>query len=194
MKMKRILIAVVLIALVPTISIPTFAQNSTHTIWTDPETGYVYDIPRVGEYCLDFDEDWICDIDFLNGKLIVYPEEDEEAGSVEDEESGSDLPYCDQASSSEACFDRQDYDQNTGLYPCKDGSYEEDWRDCDGNGGGNDDDDDVEEDSSDLDDDSDDDGNNCQSQDDFCDDDEGCESESVYCIDDRGFDEDDYNG
>jgi hypothetical protein len=192
---KIIVILLALVLLVPTLSTQAFAQNSTHTIWTDPETGYVYDIPRVGEYCLDFDEDWVCDVDFLNGKLIVYPEEsgqmDEEVGSVEDEESGSDLPYCDEVNFNQECFDRRDFDAETGLYPCKDGSYEEDWRDCNGDGNGNDDD---EEASSDLDDDSDDDGNNCQSQDDYCDDDEGCESENVDCINDRGFDEDDYNG
>jgi hypothetical protein len=73
--MKReVLLVILLIALVPTLSISTFAQNSTHTIWTDPETGYVYDIPRVGDYCLDLDDDWICDIDFLNGRLTIYGE------------------------------------------------------------------------------------------------------------------------
>jgi hypothetical protein len=49
-----------------------FAQNSTHTIWTSPETGIVYDIPKQGYYCLDFDGDYICDIDFNNGKMIIY--------------------------------------------------------------------------------------------------------------------------
>ena len=30
----------------------------------------------------------------------------------------------------EACFDRKDYSDVTGLYPCRDGSNVEDWRDC----------------------------------------------------------------
>jgi hypothetical protein len=123
-------------------------------------------------------------------------EEDEEASGGGSSSGGSsdgssDLPYCDEVNFNQECFDRRDFDAETGLYPCKDGSYEEDWRDCNGDSSGNDDDD---NDSSDLDDDSDDDGDNCQSQDDFCDDDEGCESDSVDCIDDRGFDEDDYDG
>jgi hypothetical protein len=28
------------------------------------------------------------------------------------------------------CFDRKDYDQETGLYPCRDRSDVKDWRDC----------------------------------------------------------------
>lgn len=40
-------------------------------------------------------------------------------------------PYCDEVDNSEDCWDRKDYDQETGLYPCKDGSYVGDWRDCD---------------------------------------------------------------
>jgi hypothetical protein len=42
-------------------------------------------------------------------------------------------PYCDEVSDdyNGGCWDRKDYDQETGLYPCKDGSYVGDWRDCD---------------------------------------------------------------
>jgi PsbP-like protein len=48
----------------------------------------------------------------------------------------SDNPYCDQVDAHEMeegtfCFDRKDYSDVTGLYPCKDGSDVEDWRDCD---------------------------------------------------------------
>jgi hypothetical protein len=56
----------------------------------------------------------------------------------------------------------------SGLYPCKDGSYKEDWRDC--NGGDESEESDEE--------------SGCQGEDDYCDVDEGCESESVDCIDD----------
>jgi hypothetical protein len=41
-------------------------------------------------------------------------------------------PYCDEVSDGSGCWDRKDNDQDTGLYPCKDGSYKEDWRDCNG--------------------------------------------------------------
>jgi hypothetical protein len=48
------------------------------------------------------------------------------------------LPYCDQVENQRvSCFDRQDTDEETGLFPCIDGSQEEDWRDCNGNGNGN---------------------------------------------------------
>jgi FkbM family methyltransferase len=40
----------------------------------------------------------------------------------------SDNPYCDQNDQVE-CFDRKDYDQETGLYPCRDGSQVGDWKD-----------------------------------------------------------------
>lgn len=44
------------------------------------------------------------------------------------------LPYCDlvedDPSYTGPCHDRQDFDDITGLYPCNDGTQEEDWRDC----------------------------------------------------------------
>jgi hypothetical protein len=49
-------------------------------------------------------------------------------------------PYCDEVSDdySGGCWDRKDYDQDTGLYPCKGtGSspvYKQDWRECNGDG------------------------------------------------------------
>ena len=42
-------------------------------------------------------------------------------------------PYCDKLSDSESnvsCLDRRDYDENTTLYPCNDGSNVGDCRDC----------------------------------------------------------------
>jgi hypothetical protein len=81
-------------------------------------------------------------------------------------------PYCDEVSDdySGGCWDRKDYDQDTGLYPCKDGSEVEDWRDCgDGgdNGGG--------------------DGNNeegCDEYYDYCDESQGCQRSDIDCVDD----------
>jgi hypothetical protein len=135
------------------------------TTWTDPNTGLVYDIPIKGPYCLDFDGDYICDVDFVNGKMILYGESavDQPQTVVEDEEAASGsgggggggdndvLPYCDVAGYEDGCFDRKDYDQETGLFPCNDGSYEEDWKDCDDvSGGGNNDDEDEEADDNDV--------------------------------------------
>jgi hypothetical protein len=41
-------------------------------------------------------------------------------------------PYCDLVSDDYrgTCHDRKDYDEETGLYPCKDGSDVKDYRDC----------------------------------------------------------------
>lgn len=55
-----------------------------------------------------------------------------------EEEDYEPLPYCDLVSneymsSGGTCHDRKDYYQggpNDGLYPCNDGTNEEDWRDC----------------------------------------------------------------
>lgn len=121
-------------------NIPT----TTTTQWTNPETGLVYDIP-MGDYCLDFNEDAICDIDFNDGKVVVYEDEDAaddngNSNSNNNNNDEDDPPYCDQVSVYENCFDRKDYDQSSGLYPCKDGSYVEDWRDCNGGGSNNDND------------------------------------------------------
>jgi hypothetical protein len=41
-------------------------------------------------------------------------------------------PYCDtgRGKAAPVCHDRLDYDQNSGLYPCNDGTSKVDWRDC----------------------------------------------------------------
>ncbi|HEU4443172.1 MAG TPA: hypothetical protein VFR94_00700 [Nitrososphaeraceae archaeon] len=126
--------------------------------------------------------------------------EEEPADSGSGSGSGrppSDNPYCDLVRDDYQgdCFDRRDYDQETGLYPCRDGSDVKDWRDCpDGpeansNSNSGSDDEDEEAAADDLPQEG-----GCQEGDDFCDADEGCRSDDVDCIDDRGFDEDDYNG
>lgn len=164
---------------------PTSTQQeptTTRGTYVDSRTGLVYDIPLVGDYCLDFNEDGICDVDFKDGNVIVY-ELDNESGdgdnNDDNKKEGNDCwegtkfigkdkcdtkgnPLCSEVNFEVECFDDKDYPQP-------------------------DNDNDLDEDSNDN-------GDDCQSQDDFCDNDEGCESESVDCIDDRGFDEDDYNG
>ena len=58
---------------------------------------------------------------------LVYP-------LIEDPKPPKDigLPYCDLVSDDYkgSCHDRQDYDDNTGLTSCRDGSKVEDWREC----------------------------------------------------------------
>lgn len=53
---------------------------------------------------------------------------------TEDEEcpSTGPNPYCDteKGKAAPVCHDRKDYDQDTGLYPCNDGTNKVDWRDC----------------------------------------------------------------
>lgn len=48
-----------------------------------------------------------------------------------DNDNDNEMPYCDQAEPGYGtCFDSQDYDDVTGLAPCKDGSQVYDYRDC----------------------------------------------------------------
>jgi hypothetical protein len=64
-------------------------------------------------------------------------ETDEEVEDEADEESEVN-PYCDKFEGVDdwpdsGCWDRKDYDDggpNNGLYPCNDGTYKKDWRDC----------------------------------------------------------------
>ncbi len=44
----------------------------------------------------------------------------------------NDLPYCNQIGPDYrgSCFDSQDYDEETGLAPCKDGSQVQNYKDC----------------------------------------------------------------
>ncbi|MGH9952939.1 MAG: hypothetical protein ACRD5J_15055 [Nitrososphaeraceae archaeon] len=65
-----------------------------------------------------------------SAETISFPDADEE----EDEDRYDDpYPYCDKLSSDfprPDCHDRKDYDEETLLYPCNDGSHEERWQDC----------------------------------------------------------------
>lgn len=49
-----------------------------------------------------------------------------------DDNDNDEKPYCDEVGPGYrgTCFDSQDYDDTTGLYPCKDGSQVTDWRNC----------------------------------------------------------------
>ena len=104
-------------------------------------------------------------------------------GSNDDDDDTN--PYCDEVNYTVECFDRKDYDQETGLYPCNDGSYVGDWKDCPDTSSN-----DYEEEVSDSDDLPREGG--WMGEDDFCDAVEGCRSDDVDCIDDRNFDADYY--
>ena len=86
--------------------------------------------------------------------------------SEEEDSWLDDEPYCDQVSSGYrgSCWDRKDYDEITGLYPCKDGSQVKDWKDCNGHKNK--------------------DEQGCDENDDYCDLDQGCQRPDIDCIDD----------
>jgi hypothetical protein len=50
----------------------------------------------------------------------------------DDDNDDEEIPYCDEVGSGYqgTCFDSQDYDDVTGLAPCKDGSQVPDYKDC----------------------------------------------------------------
>jgi len=82
----------------------------------------------------------------------------------ERDNNNQDKPYCDQVPDDYkgSCWDRKDYDEITGLYPCKDGSQVKDWKDC------------IEDK----------DEQGCDENDDYCDLDQGCQRPDIDCIDD----------
>ena len=74
----------ILIGMIPTAFAQTTTDNKTGlTTYTDPNTGLVYDIPIVGYYCIDFNEDNPC---FVNGKMIV----NQENGTSDEQTEGED--------------------------------------------------------------------------------------------------------
>jgi hypothetical protein len=55
------------------------------------------------------------------------------SSTTEDDGNNNDeIPYCDEAGPEYygTCFDSQDYDEVTGLAPCKDGSQVQNYKDC----------------------------------------------------------------
>jgi hypothetical protein len=113
---------------------------------------------------------------------------EEEASDGKEEESVN--PYCDKLSDedslTQSCWDRRDHSGDTGLYPCHDGSYKKDYKDCkDLSGYDYDNDNGDEEEES---------GSGCQEQDDYCDKSEDCDSPVVDCIDDVNIGDDGDNG
>lgn len=66
-------------------------------------------------------------LECLNDKL------NKEEPTIEDNKPN---PYCDKVSDEYMqnggfCHDRLDFDEETGLFPCNDGTQQKDWRDCD---------------------------------------------------------------
>lgn len=63
----------------------------------------------------------------------LLPDQPPIAGAVKDGKKKTPvLPYCDTPAgkNAKACFDRKDFDDKTGLYPCNDGTQKKDYRDC----------------------------------------------------------------
>ena len=53
-------------------------------------------------------------------------------GQENEERERESLPYCDtpEGAAAQTCHDRDDYDEDTGLYPCNDGSQKSNPDDC----------------------------------------------------------------
>jgi hypothetical protein len=71
-----------------------YAQNATNAtmgVYYDSKTGLYYDIPLQGDYCLDFNEDRICDVDFHNGIVVTYgalaEDDDDNDGNDNDDDN-----------------------------------------------------------------------------------------------------------
>jgi hypothetical protein len=62
----------------------------------------------------------------------VGPNDFEEATNNDNNGEAKPKPYCDtpEGKAAMVCHDRKDYDENTLLYPCNDGTQKADWRDC----------------------------------------------------------------
>lgn len=58
--------------------------------------------------------------------------EDQTEGQENEEQERQTLPYCDtpEGEAAQSCHDRDDYDEDTGLYPCNDGSQKSNPDDC----------------------------------------------------------------
>jgi hypothetical protein len=54
------------------------------------------------------------------------------SATEDDGNNNDDIPYCDEAGPeyNGTCFDSQDFDEVTGLAPCKDGSQVQNYKDC----------------------------------------------------------------
>jgi hypothetical protein len=95
-------------------------NNDKTTSWTDPKTGLTYDIP-MGEYCLDFDGDSICDVDFNDGKMVVYEEDSNDNDNGNDNDNNNndeDIQYCegqDAPAYPDSCYDRNDLPEDSGY-------------------------------------------------------------------------------
>jgi hypothetical protein len=59
-------------------------------------------------------------------------DDDNDDDDNDDDDNGDPNPYCDteRGKAAQVCHDRLDYDQETGLYTCNDGTNKVDWRDC----------------------------------------------------------------
>lgn len=136
--------AVILAVVVMTMT--TSNQQSTYASPTTEDDGYTYDEGASDEEKEEQDEqereEWEDAGRPGDNDDDEDNEDDEEQmftcsdGSTvtEDEDcpSTGPNPYCDteKGKAARVCHDRLDYDQDTGLYPCNDGTNKVDWKDC----------------------------------------------------------------
>ena len=70
----------------------------------------------------------------LDGAAIDYGQLSIFASSTTDDDGNNtdEIPYCDEADAgyNGTCFDSQDYDEVTGLAPCKDSSQVQNYKEC----------------------------------------------------------------
>jgi hypothetical protein len=142
-----------------------FAQAQIAALTPTPQP-----VPMIYTQCIDFNQDRICEYVVLaNGTMIANPAIQQQAAPMsqlverqkviikeqqrdndddndnDNDDNNNKLPYCDQDDSG-ACFDSRDYDQVTGLFPCRDGSQVADYRDCPDRGGDDEDNNDNDND------------------------------------------------
>jgi hypothetical protein len=128
MKMNKIqksafcaLIAVMVLTMITSTSIAVLVYASP----TTEDDGYTYPDDASDEEKDEIDEQ----------EQEAWEDAGRPGDDNDDDNNNNPNPYCDKVSdeymqSGGVCHDRLDYDQDTGLYPCNDGTQAVDWRDC----------------------------------------------------------------
>ena len=83
-----------------------------------PSQAPYYEIPTEGRYCLDFNEDKVCDVDFLDGKVIVFERKQRliATNDSDNNNNDNDIKYCDGQSAPQypdSCYDRKDLPEDS---------------------------------------------------------------------------------
>jgi hypothetical protein len=113
-------------------------NNNNQKNWRDDPNCWYYEYFVCDENGKCDGENFDCVTDCDDGSSVTtgFPCPGESDEGVPDDGDGDEddevNPYCDKIPVGERdnCWDRLDYDQATGLYPCNDGSNRGNWRDC----------------------------------------------------------------